>query len=119
MPTAVAKGDGGGYRKGPPKLMIKINGINRLNACAHAIIKQIKKAHICGVSIAVKAYCDCKDTAEYWAGIWHQFGFKPELLLQSTVYFEAQPRQLKETVLKLPPASTRFVFSEKIPPKKK
>lgn len=113
MPTAAVKGGEVPYRKGPPKFLIKISGVDRLNACAHAIIKQIKKAAVHSVPIAVKAYCDCQDTAVWWAGIWYQFGIKPELLLTSTVYFEIQPRELQDILPKLPTAATRFVFKDR------
>lgn len=111
MPTAkVAGDDAPTYRHGPPRLMIKVKSVDRINACAHTIIKHVKKAASFDVPIAVKAYCGDKDTADYWASLWSQFGFKPERLLAATIYFEEHPKRLKEIVPNFPPSSTRFVF---------
>ncbi len=77
------------------------------------LLQNAPKAAAFGVPISVKAYCCDKNTAEFWAGIWSRFGFKPEMLLTSTVYFEAQPKLLAEVVPRLPPRTTQFVFMDK------
>jgi len=109
------KRDGPPYRKGPPKYMLRIKDPSMLTHHANSMIVKVRAAARHKVPIAVKAYCCNLDTAQYWAGVWFNFGVISEMLLNSTVYFELSVKQLEEIAPRLPKKRTQFMFVSQMP----